>query len=98
MDRYIVDYDPAQITSRFIDSTSWDIIELPWTIDVVQLQDWYSIVDREYEDLYFSWRKPQYLKDKYHLENIDNAFDGDTGQAGRGVYDQGYHSLGKIEK
>lgn len=97
MDRYIVDYNPAEITSRFIDSTEWDIIELPWKIDIEQLQDWYNIVDSEYDHLYFSWRKSEYLKDKYHLENIDNAFDGDIGQAGRGVYDQGYHIVDYIK-
>lgn len=97
MSRYIVDYDPQMITSDFVKSTNWDIIELPWKIDVLQLQDWYNIVDREYEDLYFSWRKSEYLKDKYHLENIDSAFEGEVGQAGRGVYDQGYHIVDYIK-
>jgi hypothetical protein len=83
---------------EYIDSDKWDIIELPWKINVSKLQSWYQQVEEQYSNLFFSWRQEQYLKEKYHLKNIEKAFEGVVGQEGRGVHDEGYHIIKYIKE
>ena len=78
---------------EYLNSKDWDIIELDWNLDSLFLQSWYEQVHEQYNHLYFSWRKEEYLKDKYHLKNIDTAFAGEVGSEGRGVHDEGYHII-----
>jgi len=96
--KYISNYNPTLITPQFVDGLEYDIIELPWKLDVDKLQEWYRKVDSTYDNLYFSWRKEQYLKDKYHLKNIETAFAGEVGTEGRGVHDEGYHIVRYIKE
>ena len=78
---------------EYLNSKDWDIIELDWNLDSLFLQSWYEQVHEQYNHLYFSWRKEEYLKEKYHLKNIDTAFAGEVGAEGRGVHDEGYHII-----
>ena len=82
---------------EYLNSKDWDIIELDWNLDSLFLQSWYEQVHEQYNHLYFSWRKEEYLKEKYHLKNIDTAFAGEVGAEGRGVHDEGYHIIKYIK-
>ena len=82
---------------EYLNSTKWDLIELDWNLDILSLQRWYNDVDEQYNNLYFSWRNEEYLKEKYHLKNIDKAFEGYANPKTRGVYDEGYHIISYIK-
>ena len=51
---------------EYLNSKDWDIIELDWNLDSLFLQSWYEQVHEQYNHLYFSWRKEEYLKEKYN--------------------------------
>ena len=65
MERYIVNYNPADIDREFLQSLDWDIIELPITVDINKLLNWYSVIVTNFSQLEFSFFDNPYIKKEF---------------------------------
>jgi hypothetical protein len=65
MQRFFVNYNPSSITNEFLNSDSWDVIELPFTVDKTKLEGWYYYITKAHSDLEFSFFNNQYIKEEY---------------------------------
>ncbi len=73
MNRFIKDYDPLDLTTDFIKSLDWDVIELKCQLDPVQLTEYVTILKRDFQHLYFDFTYEKYLRpevyEKYVKDN-----------------------------
>jgi hypothetical protein len=96
--RFIKSLKNKVLSKDFINSAEWDVIELPWIINLTELKRWYKQIDSTYNHLYFDFRNESVLKEKYHLKNIETAFLGSIGDQNKEIYDEGYHIISYIKK
>jgi len=74
MKRYIVNYNPAEITEDFLSGLDWDIIELPITVNSDELLEWYNYVTTTYINLEFSFFNNPYIKDQYVPPSVHSLY------------------------
>jgi uncharacterized RmlC-like cupin family protein len=74
MKRYIVDYDPKEITEDFLSGLDWDIIELPITVDTDKLLEWYNYVTTTYANLEFSFFNNPYIKEQHVPQSVKSLY------------------------
>lgn len=60
--RYIKNCNPADLTKEFLSSCDWDIIELDLTVDPVQLEEYYQILQSDLNHLKFNFNSKEYLR------------------------------------
>ena len=65
MERYIVNYNPNDISKEFLQSLDWDIIELPFEIDVDKLLEWYNSILANCSQFEFSFFDNPYIKKEF---------------------------------
>lgn len=74
MNRFISNYNPADITAEFLGSLDWDIIEMPITVDKDKLLEWYNYVTKTYANLEFSFFDNPYIKEQYAPTTSDALY------------------------
>lgn len=79
MDRFISkDFNTNLITSNFLSSDAWDIIELKIRFDIDKFKEWHTNIFNNYHELFFNLRDEKYIREEYKRENLDKTLTTDN--------------------